>query len=95
MKFRSFVKLPNYKRFNFEPRYYDAVKEEVANRERIIKGTYKKANKAEFAKHRISDAFNNRQREDRKPVYTQILIVIIIATLLGILFLYLDRMFTS
>lgn len=36
MKFPSIVKIPNNKRFNFEPRYYDPIKEEIAERtERI------------------------------------------------------------
>jgi len=36
MKFPSFIRVPKYKRFNIEPRYYDPVKEEIEQRtERI------------------------------------------------------------
>lgn len=37
MKIPSFVRLPNYKRFGFEPRYYDPIKEEIAERTARIK----------------------------------------------------------
>jgi len=84
MKFRSFVKLPRYKRFNFEPRYYDPIKEEVEKKERLAKGIHKNASKAEATKHRISDAFHARQRESQKPVYRQALIAIAITVILVI-----------
>ena len=93
MKFRSFVKLPRYKRFDFEPRYYDPVKEEVEKRERLIKGAYKNVDKAERAKHRISDAFHARQRDNRKPVMRQVVIAIAISVIMVIALFYTDKLF--
>jgi hypothetical protein len=37
MKLPSLVKTPSYKRFDFTPRYYDPVKEELKNRTELIK----------------------------------------------------------
>ncbi|MFY0598066.1 MAG: hypothetical protein JXR03_00245 [Cyclobacteriaceae bacterium] len=37
MRFTSFVRLPKYKRFDITPRYYDPIKEELAERTERIK----------------------------------------------------------
>ena len=37
MKFPSLFKVPSHQRFNFTPRYYDEVKEDIENRTRRIK----------------------------------------------------------
>jgi hypothetical protein len=37
MKFPTLTRLPNYRRFNIEPRYYDPVKEDVEERTSRIK----------------------------------------------------------
>lgn len=93
MKMKSFVKLPKYKRFTFEPRYYDPVKEEVENRERLIKGAFGKKQKAENTKHRISDAFQSRQRESKKPVMMQAFIAFLLLALMGIVLMNIDKWF--
>jgi len=36
MKIPSIIKIPRHQRFHIEPRYYDPIKEEVENRERLI-----------------------------------------------------------
>lgn len=36
MKIPSLFKIPNHQRFYIKPRYYDPVKEDVENRERLI-----------------------------------------------------------
>ncbi|MFY0687889.1 MAG: hypothetical protein JXQ90_12020 [Cyclobacteriaceae bacterium] len=37
MRFPSFIKLPRNKRFTFEARHYDPIKEEIEERTRMIK----------------------------------------------------------
>lgn len=37
MRFPSFIKVPNYKRFDITPRYYDPIKEEIKERTERIK----------------------------------------------------------
>ena len=61
MKLPSLVRVPKYKRFNFEPRHYDPVKEEIKNRTERIKSELKSSTDGkidEFAvRQRISEAF--------------------------------------
>ena len=91
MRLKSFVKLPAYKRFTFEPRYYDPVKEEVESRERLIKGSFQRKNDSEGAKHRISDAFQSRQRESKKPVIIQAFIAVILLGIMVVALLNIDK----
>lgn len=90
MRFKSFIKLPAYKRFSFEPRYYDPIKEEVEKRERLIKGSFRK-NDTEGTKNRISDAFQSRQRENKKPVFIQAFIAIILLVVTVIALANIDK----
>lgn len=99
MRLKSFVKLPKYKRFTFEPRYYDPVKEEIENRERLIKSAYQRKHKlgdqkeynTEVAKHRISDAFQSRQREGQKSVMIQVFIAVILLAITAVALLNIDK----
>lgn len=84
-------KLPKYKRFDFEPRYYDPVKEEVEKRERLIKGAFRREQQAEGAKNRISDAFQKRQRESKKPVMIQAGIVIVLLGIMAYVLMNLEK----
>ncbi len=47
-KFPSLIRLPKHKRFNFEPRYYDPIKEDIENRIAQIKSEMGQAEEGEY-----------------------------------------------
>ena len=84
MKVPSIVRLPKPKTFNFEPRYYDPVKEDVANRTARIKQEMSQTHQ-EFARSNISGSFARRERENRNVSLLQLVIIV---TLFGVTFGY-------
>ena len=68
MKLPSLLSRPKYKRFEYQPRYYDPIKEDIKRRaqsvERIVPGSD------------ISGAFRRRTSPARKAVNLQLLIVV-------------------
>jgi len=99
MKLPSLLSRPKYKRFEYQPRYYDPIKEDIKRRaqsaERIVPGSD------------ISGAFRRRTGSTRKVFNLQLLIVVflicdffiyfysdnnylfIIAIILQVIFIYL------
>lgn len=84
MKIPSFIRLPKNKRFNFEPRYYDPIKEEIEERTSRIK--YEMEGE-EGSSHResISSAFRRKQRQNTQSNIMQFVFVLL---LVGVLFGY-------
>lgn len=82
MKFPSLSRVSNYKRFNFEPRYYDPVKEDIQNRTERIKG---ELNITSFKSHRehIKSAFSKRAKRDKTSDFMQLLLIIIMLGTFG------------
>ena len=82
MKIPSFIRLPKNKRFNFEPRYYDPIKEEIEERTSRIKNEMEEE---EGYSHRgsISSAFRRKQRQNKQSNVMQFVFVFI---LVGVLF---------
>ncbi|MEN8137447.1 MAG: hypothetical protein ABFR62_03365 [Bacteroidota bacterium] len=78
MKLPSFIKLNSYKRFDFQPRYYDERKERLER----IKAKYKGENSPEATKERIRGSFKKSSK--RKTGSSNIRLLLIIA---GLLFL--------
>ena len=76
MKFPSLTRMPNYKRFNYEPRYYDPVKEDIKNRTERIRGAMAEESKAAYREN-IRNAFNQRQRRQARGSMMQYLLIII------------------
>lgn len=83
MKFPSLVKLPKYKKFNFEPRYYDPVKEEIDMRSQKIKldmEAQRRAgtdDRAQF-KAELEQVLNRRATEDRNSTIMQAVFVLLL-----------------
>ena len=80
MKIPSLIKIPNHQRFYIKPRYYDPIKEEVENRERLIiaeinaekkKGTYVPGT-------RISSAFTRQMAKKDNSSLLRFLFVILL-----------------
>ncbi len=84
MKFPSLVKLPKYNKFNFEPRYYDPVKEEIDVRTARIKHEIEaeeaaglsNADRARF-KAEMNQVFSRRAAEDRKSSVMQVVFILL------------------
>ena len=93
MRFRGLFKVPQHRNFDFEPRYYDPVKEEIAKKERFAKAEME-AEKRRASEgrnrdsQRISDAFQSRRREQNKPLTRQVLIAVILTGLMAWLYFY-------
>jgi uncharacterized membrane protein YhaH (DUF805 family) len=97
MKLPSLVRVPKYKRFNFEPRHYDATKEEIKNRTERIRNELKNSENAGnadsfdqlYAKQRISEAFvRDKRRSSGKMNGLQLFLVFLFsATFVGFLYI--------
>lgn len=89
MKFPTFTRLPNYKRFNFEPRYYDPVKEDIEVRTARVKQEI-----SQLAEDRINHPSNIAGSFSKRANYTknanilQLVIIIFLITLFGGYLLY-------
>lgn len=79
MNFSFFKRLPKNKRFNYEPRYYDPVKEEIKYRTENVKRDLDRENSSEVSSM-ISQGFARRARHTRQASSTQLVLV---ALLLG------------
>lgn len=82
MKFPSLVKLPKYKKFNFEPRYYDPVKEEIDMRTQKIKHDMDAQRRAgaddrALFKAELDQVLRRRAAEDRNSTIMQAVFVLL------------------
>ncbi|MDO1448521.1 hypothetical protein Q0590_19750 [Rhodocytophaga aerolata] len=97
MKLPSLVRVPKYKRFNFEPRHYDPVKEEIKNRTERIKSELNSSENTVSTdsvnelqvKQRISEAFvRDKRRSGGKMNGLQLFLVLLLsATFVGFLYI--------
>ncbi len=77
MKFPSLSKIPRHKRFNFEPRYYDPVKEDIKNRTERIREELKHESIRSHREH-IKNAFARRERSNIATNFMQLLLILIL-----------------
>jgi uncharacterized membrane protein YhaH (DUF805 family) len=97
MKLPSLVRVPKYKRFNFEPRHYDPVKEEIKNRTERIRSELKSSDSSDvtdtangiLVKQRISEAFVRSKRPTSGKIngLQLFLVLLISATFVGFLYI--------
>ncbi len=78
MKFPSLSRIPQYKRFMYEPRYYDPVKEDIKNRKERIRSEMSEKQNREH-RERIREAFGRREKEGRRANLMQLLLMTIMA----------------
>jgi hypothetical protein len=74
MKLPSLTRLPKNKRFNFQPRYYDPIKEEIEERTSRIKQEL--GSSSEYYREHISSAFRRRARSEKTSGLLQFIFVI-------------------
>jgi len=86
MKIPSLFQMPNFKRFNFEPRYYDPVKEDIKNRMARIKSDLSEESLLTYRRS-MHEAFQKRDQQVRRVNFMQlILIIIMLGAIAGWLF---------
>lgn len=86
MKFPSLFRTPTNKRFHFEPRYYDPVKEEIQRREARIKSEMSQDQTNNYRTN-ISNAFARKPRQSNKTGLIQFsLIAVLFCGIFGWLF---------
>jgi hypothetical protein len=79
--------MPKYKRFNFEPRYYDPIKEDIQNRTERIKGELKITSNSTHREH-LKAAFSHRAKREKSSDFMQLLLIIILLGTFGGWLLY-------
>jgi hypothetical protein len=77
MKVPSIVRLPRHKKFNFEPRYYDPVKEDIANRTARLKQEMSQTHN-ELSRINMSGYFARRERENRNISLLQLTMIVLL-----------------
>jgi hypothetical protein len=86
MKIPSLSKLPNYKKFTYEPRYYDPVKEEIRLRTKEIQHQLTEDSSLKYRTN-ISRAFN---RKTRKTYHSNMMqsgfVLLFVATMAGYIY---------
>jgi hypothetical protein len=77
MKIPSLIRLPKYKRFNLEPRYYDPIKDDVDHRVKRIQ--YDMGQNENAHRSSISGAFTrNLEKREKSSSLLQILIIFVL-----------------
>ena len=76
MRIPTLSRLPKNKRFNFQPRYYDPIKEEIEERTSRIKGEINQETSDAYREN-ISAAFRRRSRAEKKSGVMQFAFVIL------------------
>jgi hypothetical protein len=79
MKIPSLSRLPKNKRFNFQPRYYDPIKEEIE--ERTSRVRQELGSSGEYYREHISSAFRQRSRRQQTSGILQFIFVISFAVI--------------
>ena len=79
MKIPSLTRLPNHQRFHFEPRYYDPVKEDIAERTSRIEQEIRQVSSLNGGSRRsLEGAFARRTRRTQSASILQFVIVAIL-----------------
>ena len=82
MKIPTLSRMPKHKRFKFEPRYYDPIKEDIQNRTERIKGELKITSIQSHREH-IRSAFSRRAKREKTSDFMQLLLIAIILGAFG------------
>ncbi len=76
MKIPSLLRVPKNKRFNFQPRHYDPIKEDIENRTERIQS---EIGDKEFYHEHISQAFRRRDKKEKTSGMLQFFFVVAFA----------------
>lgn len=94
MKFPSLTRLPNHRRFNVEPRYYDPVKEDIEERTSRIKQEISqvRGDDARLASG-IAGSFSKKANYTKNANILQMIILITLIIFIGGYLLYGNEIF--
>lgn len=78
MKLPTLTRLARYKRFDYQPRYYDPVKEEVEARAESIRKQIRQQKSGNYQQDntRIREAFRQNRRKDKRADLMQMAFVV-------------------
>jgi len=86
MRFKFLVPLPDNRSFNFQPRFYDATKEELKQRQEAIRqeveGTTSTEEHLKAIRNRMSLAFQRKKRQENTIIWLRILLIMAMFILL-------------
>ena len=86
MKFPSIMRIAKNNRFQYQPRYYDPVKEEIDEKLRMARREVAGKSNGDYTSN-ISAAFQRRQRKSGQSSILQLIIaVVLMGTFIGWLF---------
>ncbi len=90
MKFPSLTPLPNHRRFNIEPRYYDPVKEDIEARTSRIKQEISQVGEggSSYQVSGISGSFSRKANYTKNANILQMVIILLLIILIGGYLLY-------
>jgi Flp pilus assembly protein TadB len=93
MKFPSLIRLPQYKKFVYEPRYFDPVKDEITERTARIKQEVEADQRMEAAgtreqfRREMDQVFQRRLQNERSTNILQVVLVLLMVLIfVGYLF---------
>ncbi len=89
MKLPSIIKIPSYQRFNYEPRYYDPVKEDIEERTQRIRRRIEadKMRGLHPARARLEGAFARRVPHEDNASFIRLLVgVVLFSGVVGYLY---------
>lgn len=89
MKLPTLTRLARYKKFDYQPRYYDPVKEDVQARAESIRRRVARQNTGIYEKNdaRIREAFQQNRRKNKQADLMQMAFVLFFG---GAIFAYLE-----
>jgi hypothetical protein len=76
MKLPSLLRLPKNKRFNYVPRYYDPVKDEIEEKESKFRRELSEEGRRITKRPSISEVYRRRSRVERKGDLRQIIFIL-------------------
>ena len=93
MKLPSLSKLPSHKRFDFEPRHYDPILEEIEEKSDRAKRLEHFRNKKEGSLYEMMETRLERKRKARKnSIHRLTYVMIIMTTMFAIVWLWLNNL---
>ncbi len=92
-KFPSIFKIPSYKTFFYEPRYYDPIKEDIKKREQKIKLELKRkisdsSLSGDAFQYKMSSYWAKHRQREHKSIGIRLVLVVIITFLIFLFFSY-------
>ena len=89
MKLPSIIKIPSYQRFNYEPRHYDPIKDDIDERRKRIRRSMEanRSNESYTSRSRLEGAFRRRGAvEDNSGFLRLIIGAVLFAGVIGYLY---------